>query len=86
MRFEGAVIREQGVTFAVVVVKPSYTASNFEAQKAIEAFQPYFPGLPIVLASVSTNGAFRYRGPDNLARMLSRVHPSQIPWQQYTAS
>lgn len=42
-------IREQGVTFAVVIVKQHVVSNNFEADCAIQAFRPAFPGLPIVL-------------------------------------
>ena len=49
MTFQGAVIREQGVTFAVVIVKMHVIDSSNEAGRAIAAFQPVFPGLPVVL-------------------------------------
>lgn len=48
MTFQGAVIREQGVTFAVVMVQKHVIDSSFEAGRAIAAFQPVFPGLPVV--------------------------------------
>lgn len=49
MTFDGAVIREQGVTFALVVVKHHVVQSRFEAARAITSFQPCFPGVPIVV-------------------------------------
>jgi hypothetical protein len=49
MTFQGAVIREQRVTFAVVVVKKHALDSGTGAGRAIAAFQPAFPGLPGVL-------------------------------------
>ena len=49
MTFQGAVVREQGVTFAVVIVKKHVIDSSFEAGRAVAAFQPAFPGLPVVL-------------------------------------
>ena len=48
-QIEGAVIREQGVTFAVVIVRPSVIQNSFEAGRAIQSFQPIFPGIPVVL-------------------------------------
>ena len=41
-QFEGAVIREQGVTFAVVIVGPSVLQNTMDAN-AIDSFQPVFP-------------------------------------------
>lgn len=49
MTFQGALIKEQGVTFAVVVVKRHVVDNRMEAQSAIRGFQPVFPGVPIVL-------------------------------------
>ena len=49
MRFNATVIRGQGVTFAVVIVKSYVLRSLPECTKAQLAFAPAFPGLPIVL-------------------------------------
>lgn len=48
MRVQGAVIREQGLSFAVVVVKPHVVQNRSEAANAISGFTPVF-GVPIVL-------------------------------------
>lgn len=82
--FEGALIKEQGQTFAVVIVKHNYTSSSSAANPVRESFQPYFPGVPIILASQDSRGAFRYHGRPDLAKFLVRLHPSQIPWRKYS--
>ena len=84
VRIQGAVIREQGVVFAIVVVKPFVTQSSHEAEKARNAFQPAFPGLPLVLASQGAGGRFTYHGRTDLARFLSRISASRIPWKEYS--
>lgn len=84
MKIQGAVIHEQGITFAVVVVKHHITGSNHAADTAREGFQGYFPGLPVVLASQDSRGAFRFHGRTDLAKFLAALHPSQIPWKEYT--
>lgn len=86
MKIQGAVIKEQNVTFAVVIVKHHITSSTLQANDAREAFQPYFPGLPIVLASQDSRGTFRYHGRTDLAKFLAALHPSQIPWNEYSFS
>jgi hypothetical protein len=50
MRVQGAVIREQGQTFAVVVVKPHVVQNSVAAADAIRGFAPVF-GVPVVLMS-----------------------------------
>ncbi len=49
-------IREQGVTFAVVIVKKHVIDSSTEAGRAIAAFQPVFPGVPVVLMAQDCKG------------------------------
>jgi hypothetical protein len=84
MMFQGAVIREQGVTFAVVVVKKHVIDSNAEAGRAVAAFQPVFPGLPVVLTAQDFRGTLTYYGRPDIARFLASVPLSAIPWKQYT--
>ena len=85
-KFTGAVILEQGVTFAIVLVKRSATATQHTANETRAAFQPYFPQLPIVLATQDARGRFEYQGRRDLVRFLAALHPSQIPWKDYTTA
>ncbi len=84
MQIEGAVIREQGVTFAVVIVKKHVVDNSFEAREAIEAFQPVFPGLPVVLMAQDARGVPTYFGRPDIARFMSGVRLSAVPWKRYT--
>lgn len=84
MQFQGAVIREQGVTFAVVVVKKHVVDDSFAARDAISNFQPVFPGMPVVLMAQDNRGRPTYYGRDDIARFLSNVPLRAIPWRQYT--
>lgn len=85
MTFQGAVIREQGITFAVVVVKKHVIDSGTEASQAIDAFQPLFPGLPVVLMSQDYRGTPTYFGRQDIARFMADVPLGAIPWKRYTA-
>lgn len=84
MTFQGAVIREQGVTFAVVIVKKYVIDSSAEANQTITAFQPVFPGLPVVLMAQDYQGTPTYYGRQDIARFLATVPLEAIPWKQYT--
>jgi len=84
MQFQGAVIKEQGVTFAVVIIKKSIINNRFEADKAIINFQPLFPGTPIVLMAQDHRGSPTYYGRQDLSRFLARVPLQAIPWRKYT--
>ena len=86
MKIQGAEIREQGVEFAVVVVKKRVVDSRLEADRAVEAFSPLFPGVPLVLAAQDHHGQFIYYGRDDISRFLASIDPSRIPWREYTFS
>jgi hypothetical protein len=86
MEFEGAVIREQGVTFAIVIVKPHVVSDRFEAQRAIRGFAPVFPGLPIVLMAQDSRGRPTYFGRTDIARFMAGVPLSAVPWKHYSLS
>ena len=57
MQFEGSVIAEQGVKFAIVVVKEHVIDNGIEADKMIQAFESQvFPGMPVVLMAQDSRG------------------------------
>lgn len=84
MVFDGAVIRERGVTFAVVVVKKCVVENALEAQSAIRNFSPAFPGLTIVLMGQDSSGRATFFGRKDIAQFLSRISISRIPWKRYS--
>ena len=86
MQFEGAVIKEQGVTFAIVIVKPYVLNNSSEAQNVRASFGSFFPGLPIILMAQNSSGRATYFGRPDIVKFLSLISPSRIPWKKYTAS
>lgn len=84
MRFEGAVINEQGQTFAVVVVKRHIIQSRVAANDAQQAFARYFPGVPIVLMAQDSHGVPTYFGRGDIVDFLAGVPMEAIPWSEYT--
>lgn len=86
MQFEGAVIREQGVTFAVVIVKRFVIQSAHTASEAIRNFGSAFPGLPVVLMAQDSRGRATFYGRADLTRFLARVPLRAIPWKRYSYS
>lgn len=83
-QFDGAVIREQGVTFAVVIVRAAVLQSTIDANRAIAAFQPTFPGLPVVLMAQDGSGRPTYYGRPDLSRFMANVSVRAVPWRRYT--
>lgn len=86
IKIQGAVIKEQGVTFAITVVKKHILDSPSQSQQTAQSFRSLFPGMPIVLMGQDSRGTPSYRGRKDIVNFLSNIHPSQIPWKEYTFS
>ncbi len=84
MQIDGAIIREQGVTFAVVVVKREVVENSSRAQDAIISFMPAFPGMPVVLMAQDHRGVPTYFGRRDISRFMASVPLRAIPWRQYS--
>jgi len=85
-KFQGAVISEQGQKFAIVVVKRHILQMQSQAREAILNFSGFFPGIPVVLMAQDSKGVPTYYGRPDIAKFLSRVPMSAIPWKEYTVS
>ncbi len=84
MTFQGALIREQGVTFALVIVKQYVVQNSLEATSTIRAFQPAFPGVPVVLMAQDYGGTPTYFGRRDIVGFLANTPLECIPWQEFT--
>jgi hypothetical protein len=84
MSFDAAVVREQGVTFAVVVVKDHVVSSDSSRREAIMAFGAHFPGVPIVLMAQDGRGRPTYWGRPDIVRFLARVPVNALPWKRFS--
>nr|WP_325191402.1 hypothetical protein [uncultured Selenomonas sp.] len=83
MTIEGAVIIEQGVTFAVIHVNPSVTQYTIKSTQTRRALMRFFPGMPIILMSLTPQGEPRYYGRKDIVNFLKSIRLHQIPWKKY---
>jgi len=86
MQIEGAIIREQGVTFGIVIVKPHVTQSDHAAHQTRTSIQGQlaeFSGIPLILASQDHQGRFLYQGRTDIVSFLASISSSRIPWKRY---
>jgi len=86
MKLQGAVVKEQGVTFSIVVVKASAIQTTASAGSTRAAFQHLFPGKPLILACQDSSGRFTYQGRKDIVGFLANIDPRRIPWKEYTVS
>lgn len=84
MNFDGALIKEQGVSFAIIVVKPLILNSSSEIAKARKFFSTYFSGIPIVLMAQDNSGIPTFQGRSDIVDFLSNISIARIPWKTYS--
>lgn len=84
MKFQGALVKEQGVTFGIVVVKP-FVLNNLSEADSMRTFGTrIFGAIPIVLMAQDTRGVPTYSGRRDIVNFLARIPVQAIPWQEYT--
>ena len=83
MKFKGAVICEQGRTFAVVAAKKDVIDDKAAADRMIAEFAPVFEGLPVILVYQDSMGRAAYYGEPDLSEILTRVTVRAIPMREY---
>jgi len=83
-KIQGAVIKEQGVTFAIVIVKHHILNSNTKCEEAQRSFRSLFPSMPLILMGQDSQGVPTYWGRKDIINFLVNIHISQIPWKEYT--
>lgn len=86
MSLTAAVVREQGVEFAVVIVKPHVIQNQYEASEAIAAFSPLFDHRPVVLMAQDARGTPTYRGRRDIVNFLANIAFQRLPWKKYQVS
>jgi len=83
MKIQGAVIIEQGVTFAIVAVKQTVTNYTSRIIRMRQQLQYFFPNMPIILMSQDSNGTPHYYGRRDIVEFLKTVRLDQIPWKEF---
>jgi len=83
MIINGAVIKEQGVTFAIISVKQHVTRYTVTTVNTRQNFSYFFPNMPIILMSQNENGTPRYVGRKDIVDFLKTIRVDQIPWKEY---
>ena len=81
--FDGAVIKEQGVTFGIMVVQPSALSDRSRRDGFVAEASRVFGSIPTVLMAQDHSGRPRYYGRPDLVRFMAKVPLSAIPWKRY---
>lgn len=80
----GAILKKEGVTFAVVLVKRHMIETRTKVQEAKNAYSYIFPGMPIILVAQDSVENPTYYGKKDIVSFLAKINPRSIPWKRYT--
>lgn len=84
MRFQGALITEQGITFAIVVVQPHVVGDQKKYDQLMPILRPVFPpDTPIIVMCLNPEGVPLYYGRKDIVNFLTKVPIHTIPWRWY---
>lgn len=84
VEIQGAVLKEQGQTFAIVVVQRHVIHNMSEAKKSQNLFARYFPNIPIILMAKDSYGTPTYFGRPDIVNYLGNINRGGIPLKRYT--
>lgn len=86
MKFKGSLIKEQGVAFAIIIVKPFVLNNASDIEKMNQLGRTVFGLVPIILMSQNSNGIPTYYGRKDIVQFLSHVPLYRIPWREYSVA
>lgn len=75
-----ALVREQGVSFGVALVRDHVLNNTSERDGLMQALSVHL-GQPVVLLGERQHRLF---GRQDIVRFLRNVHPSRLPWRTVT--
>ena len=84
MNFQGALIKEQGVVFGIIVVPPHVLNNSAEASSVRGIGVRTFGPVPIILMAQNSRGVPTYLGRKDIVNFLANVPVHAIPWRKYT--
>lgn len=86
MRFQGAKITEQGVTFGILIVKSHVLNSPSQRDEMLTHGVRLFGGVPTVLMAQDHRGVPSYYGRQDIVNFMANVPMEAVPWKEYTVS
>lgn len=86
MKFQGALVKEQGVSFGIVVVKSTVLHNPVQANSMRQFGTQIFGSIPIILMAQNSRGIPTYSGRRDIVNFLANTPMYAIPWREYTVA
>lgn len=80
-KMTAALVKEQGVTFGVVLVKDHVVTSQHQSNQMIQAAS-HALGCGLIVLMGETNNRLRGNRQD-VVNFVANLHPSQLPWREW---
>lgn len=84
MEINAAVVRQDELTFVVIIIKREVLENSFLKKQARDIFRRYFPLYPIVLMAQDERYNAVFDGPAEIVDYLSEIDVQMLPWSTYT--
>lgn len=82
-----ALVREQGVNFAVVLIRRTALQQSMSARADLVAgLSTIFRDNHVILCALDPAGRPEYWGRRDIVRFLSNISFEKLPWAQYNAA
>ena len=86
MRFDGALVNEQGVRFGLIVVKQQVLRDAVAQRGAQDLGRRVWGNVPVVLMAQDHTGRPTYLGRSDIVRFLAKVDVHRIPMRRWTVA
>ena len=83
MKFRGATVEKNGITFALVKVEKHVFDVPGRARDTMISVQPAFPHMPIVLVTQDSDGKPAYYGRPDIVRLMPETELGSLEWREH---
>lgn len=83
MKIQGAVIEEQGISFAVVKVEKDVFEVPGRARDKMVELQPLFPQMSIIFMTGEPGESVNFYGRPDIVRVMMKKSLDDIVWKEY---
>jgi len=86
MKIKGAIIKEQGVKFAIIETTTATLKSQTEMNTIKQKFSPLFGDIPMTFMAKNARGIPVFVGRKDIVDFLSNNDMNKIPWRKFVSS
>ena len=86
VKVSAAVFTEQNIPVAVIIVKYQACLNAHDQQKTLAGVSGFFQDAHTIIMWERPDRRNQFYGRTDIVNFLSNIHPSRLPWKEYTFS